>query len=246
MDVENTNDFESTFQKCLIGGYPGSGKTQLLGTLPPSTLIISAESGLMSIRGSGHDVIDLSRVKMPDGKFKILTNPADRLTRLSDTFKWLLAGCPDSKGKATWKYKTVCLDSLTEISRVILLKVQRDFPDRKDSFPMWGEYGKMMMSVVLNFRDLPYNVFMTVVTKPEKDDTGKRYIGYDIKGSIADTLGQFFDLVFYVHADDEGKRTVHTQSTTTIQLKDRSKRLAAQEPPDLNAIMLKIMEEKIK
>ena len=111
---------------------------------------------------------------------------------------------------------------------------------------MWGEYGKIMQSIVVNFRDLPLNVFMTAVTKPDKDDTGKRYIAYDMKGSIADSLGQFFDLVFYMHVDNEGARHIATRSTDTIQLKDRSRCLDAMEPPNLSAIMLKIMEEKIK
>jgi hypothetical protein len=158
----------------------------------------------------------------------------------------LHAGCPDEKGKATWRYKTICLDSLTEISEINVQKYQKIFPDRKDSFPMWGEYGKSMRDLVKHFRDLPYNVFMTALSEPDKDETGKRFMGIDIAGSISKKIGQYFDLVLYVHVNAEGKRSIITRSTDTIQCKDRSGVLDPVEPPDLSVIMSKIMEEKIK
>lgn len=237
MNIKNTNQLTGGYVKALVYGLSGSGKTTSFGTLPPGTLVISAEGGLMPLMGKGVDFIDISEAD--DGT--PLTDPAARIARLSEIFKWLHAGCPDAKGKATGAYRNICLDSLTEISQLLVQKLNRDFPDRKDSFPMWGEYTKIMLSIVKNFRDLKYNVFMSVLAEADKDETGKRFMGMDVAGSMSRKLGQYFDLVLYVHVDAEGQRAFLTRSTDTIQCKDRSGKLEPKEPADLGALVVKIM-----
>lgn len=237
MNIQNTDELKHGYINALVYGFSGSGKTTTLGTLPKGTLVISAEGGLMPLMGKGVSFIDISK----DNAGNVLTEPSARIARLSEIFKWLYAKCPDDKGKPTNAYTSIALDSLTEISQLLVQKLNKDFPDRKDSFPMWGEYTKIMLSIVKNFRDLPYNVFMTVLAEPDKDETGKRFIGMDIAGSMSRKLGQYFDLVMYVHVDAEGARSLITRSTDTIQCKDRSGKLEAKEPPDLGALVVKIM-----
>jgi energy-coupling factor transporter ATP-binding protein EcfA2 len=243
MKILNTNDQVNHKIKCLIGGPSGAGKTTLAGTLNEKTLIISAESGLMSVASKTIDYIDLSR----DDAGNVLTEPAARIARLSEVFKYLHAGCPGVDGKATWRYKNVFLDSLTEISELLVQKLQKEFPDRKDSFPMWGEYGKIMRSIVKNFRDLPYNVYMSAITEMDKDENNKRFMAFSIAGSISGKLPQYFDEVFFLHVDAEGKRSLVTRATDTLtSCKDRSGRLVPMEPADLGEVARKITvnEEK--
>ena len=244
MKVFNTKDIEHQKLKVLIGGISGAGKTTLAKTLDDRSLIISAESGLLSVADKEIDFVDISK----DDLGATLTEPKDRIARLGEVFKYLHAGCPGSDGKATWKYKSIFVDSLTEISELLIQKLQKDFPDRKDSFPMWGEYAKIMRSIVKNFRDLPYHVYMTVLTKPEKDENNKRYMGFNISGSISDQLPQYFDEVFYLRVDAEGKRELITRATDTLICKDRSNKLSNAEAADLGAIARKILilEEKKK
>jgi len=237
MKILNTKNQEHQKIKALIGGPSGAGKTTLAGTLNERTLIISAESGLMSVSDKEIDFIDLSR----DDKGTVLTEPEARIARLSEVFKYLHAGCPGEDGRATWRYKNVFLDSLTEISELLVSKLNKDFPDRKDSFPMWGEYGKIMRSIVKNFRDLPYNVFMSVITEIDKDENNKRYVSFKVSGSISNQLPQYFDEVFQVYVDPEGKRTLITRaSDVMIHCKDRSKKLLPQEVADLGEVVRKI------
>lgn len=233
MKILNTKDQENQKLKVLIGGISGAGKTSLAKTLDDKALVISAESGLLSISDKAIDYVDIS--KGEDGK--TLTEPRDRIARLGEVFKFLHAGT---------KYRSIFVDSLTEISEVLIQKLQKEFPDRKDSFPMWGEYAKTMRSIVKNFRDLPYDVYMTVLTKPEKDENNKRYMAFNVSGSIADQLPQYFDEVFYLQVDSEGKRHLVTRATDTLICKDRSNKLSAMEVPDLGAIARKILilEEK--
>lgn len=237
MKILNTSNQEHQKIKALIGGPSGAGKTTLAGTLNGKTLIVSAESGLMSVADKEIDFIDLSR----NDKDEVITEPAQRIARLSEVFKYLHAGCPSEDGKATWKYKNVFLDSLTEISELLVAKLNKDFPDRKDSFPMWGEYGKIMRSIVKNFRDLPYNVWMSVITEVDKDENNKRYVSFKVAGSIADQLPQYFDEVFQVHVDAEGKRSLITRaSDVLIHCKDRSRKLLPIEVADLGEVVRKI------
>jgi len=222
--------------KALIYGESGAGKTTLLGTLSGKTLIISSERGTKSLEGKDIDVIDISlhdTEKDSEGNPLTLTKPEDRINKLRRVFKWL------HEGKSG--YTNVCLDSLTEIADLYIEDLNSKYPDRKDSFPMWGEYAKKMKSTVRNFRDLPFNIFITALSKADKNEVGRRYMAFDISGSISEKLPQYFDEVFYLHVDAESERVVMTQKTDTTLCKDRSGKLENKEPADLGHIMSKIM-----
>lgn len=232
--------------KALIYGESGSGKTSSLGTLIGRTLVISSEKGTKVLEGKDIDCIDisLSDTKLDEyGQPATLRTAAERISKFKAVFNWLIAGPKDAAGKPI-QYVNVCLDSLTEIGDLYVEDLNQKFPDRKDSFPMWGEYSKMMKSTVRNFRDLPFNVFITVLAKVDKNEVGKRYMAFDIPGSISDKLPQFFDEVLYIHVDAEGKRSIITQKTDTLLCKDRSGKLDPKEQCDLGVVMQKIMLRK--
>ena len=154
-----------------------------------------------------------------------------------DVFSWLHQG---------QDYKNVFVDGITEISELFVEELNKQFPNRADAFPMWGEYAKKMRSVIKNFRDLPYNVFITVVSEVDKDENNKRFMGFQVAGSISKKLPQYFDEVFFVHVNAEGKRTLVTQATDTIIAKDRSNKLNAVEEPNLAEILAKINKKESK
>jgi phage nucleotide-binding protein len=228
MKILNTKDLENHYVKTLVYGESGAGKTTLAGTLDTKTIVISAESGLLSVAGKDIDYIDLQT----DDKGQAITDPQLRLARLAEIFKWLQAGT---------NYKNVFLDSLTEISEIMVSSLNKEFPDRKDSLVLYGENAKRMRGVIKSFRDLQYNVYMTCVAKPEKDESGRRFHGFQITGKIGATLPQYFDQVYYLRSDAEGKRMIMTRKTDVIVGKDRSNKLGAEEPADLGAIYKKIM-----
>lgn len=227
MKVLNTKDSPTQKVKALIAGFSGSGKTSLAKTLTGKTILISAEAGLLCLKGSDIDYIDIST----NDKGEVLKTSAQRLNRLIETFEWLHAGQP---------YENVFVDGLTEIGEVLIEELNKQFPDRKDSFPMWGEYNKKIRAIIKNFRDLPYNVFLTVVTEIDKDENNKRFAGFQISGSISEKLPQYFDEVFYIHVDADKNRSIVTQLSDAIKAKDRSGRLNAVEPCDLGKIVAKI------
>lgn len=232
--IQNTNDAVNPKVKCIIYGEAGTGKTTLAGTLPGKTLILSAEAGLLSLRGKSIDYVNINT--SDDGS--AIVEPSARINRLGAVFQML---------RSETVYDNIFLDSITEIAEIMVASVQKEFPDRKDSFPMWGEYGKRMRSIVKSFRDLAdYNVFMTCLSETDKDENARRFTACDVPGKIGKQLPQFFDEVFYSYVTPEGDYMLYTKKTETNQCKDRSGKLDAIMPADLGAVMLRIFEKKEK
>lgn len=228
--IQNTNDAVNPCVKALIYGESGTGKTSLAGTLPGKTLVISAEAGLLSLRGKNIDYVNLNT----DDEGKTLLTPQEKIDRLVAVYKYLVA---------TKVYDNVFLDSITEIAEMQVAVVQAEFPDRKDSFPMWGEYGKRMRAIVKRFRDLEgYNVYMTCLAELDKDENMRRFWSCDVPGKIGKQLPQFFDEVLMTFVQD-GEYKLQTKKLETNMCKDRSGKLDAVEPADLGVLMLKIFDK---
>jgi phage nucleotide-binding protein len=228
LKIENTKNVQGQRVKAIIYGESGSGKTTLASTLDGKTLVISAEGGLLSVAGADLDFIDLA----VDNEGKTITDPSLRIQRLQEIFKFLHAGT---------SYKNIFLDSLTEISELMVAALNKEFPDRKDSLVLYGENSKRMRSIVKSFRDLQYNVFMTCISKIDKDDNNRRYYAFSVTGKIGDALPQYFDEVFLMQIDKDGNRGLITKKSDTNLCKDRSKALEPLEVPDLGAVVRKII-----
>jgi hypothetical protein len=238
MRINNTSTIESTYIKALIFGPSGAGKTSIAKTIanPKDILVISAESGLLSLAGSGIDYIDItvddSKKDMPPTPLQ----PSERITKLKEVYDYLAKGT---------NYKWVMLDSLTELSQIIVTALQKEFPDRKDSLVLWSENAKRMRAIIKNFRDLPkYNVVMTSLIDIDKDENNKRFTVPDVAGSLKREVQAFFDEVFYLHVDENGARQFITMATPTMNCKDRSGKLDKIEPASLDHVFKKIKGEK--
>jgi phage nucleotide-binding protein len=234
--IQSTERYGVGNLKFLIYGNPGAGKTSLALTIEEPTLVISAEGGLLPLRGKKIDYIDISS---EDG---IVLGRDARIKKLSEAFLF----CQTDEARE--KYKWLFLDSLTEIGQNVVEKLQKEFPERKDALVLWGEYSKEMRSLVKAFRDLPgYNVVFTALTKIEKDENGRRFNAIDLNGKIAEQLPAYFDEVFFYHTyeDDSGetKRVLVTKANDKAVAKDRSGKLDKFEQPNLATIASKIKGE---
>jgi len=229
--IQNTSTVAIGPLKMIVFGESGSGKTTLAKTIKEPTLIISAESGLLSLQGTNIDVIDLASddagVAIPKEK---------RITRLGDAYKFLLTD------EAKKKYKTVFIDSLTEINQNMLEKLQAEYTDAKDTLKMYGELSKAMRSMVKMFRDLPgYSVIFTALSEIEKDEENKRYVNVRLIGKFSSEVSGYFDEVLYLHVEREtGERVLITEKSDRLMSKDRSGKLEKREPADLGIVMAKI------
>lgn len=218
MEISNTKDIAAKYIKVLVHGPAGSGKTRLCSTTGGKAIILSAESGLLSLAGFDIDVIEIK--SMPD---------------LYEAFTFL---------KADTTYDWVCLDSISEIAEV-LLSTERG--KTKDARQAYGELSDQMMQLLRGFRDLPKNVYFSAKQSKMKDEvTGGLLYAPSAPGSkVPEAMPYLFDMVFALHAwkDEEGGMQYGLQTSRDAQYeaKDRSGKLDMMEPANLGAIHDKII-----
>ena len=204
----------------MIYGQSGIGKTSILGTLPLNeTLIISAESGLLCLQDKSIDVLEAKSYEAVRGAFSYLVT-----------------------GKDEGKYKFVCIDSLTEISDLLVknLKAKDEYKNPSNALKLWGEFSETMIGLIKAFRDLDRHIVFTALAD-DVNDGGIITKKPMIAGNKAQQLmPSFFDEVFYLTIDQENERVIHSQPTHSFIAKDRSGKLSSTEPANLTLIINKI------
>lgn len=201
----------------MIFGDPGVGKTVFAGSasqvaeLGP-VLYIDAEGGVLSLR-ERYPNVDVVRVKSFVDVAKVL----------------------EQLRKGDHGYKTVVVDSLTEIQKfgmyyIMGAAITKD-PDRDPDLPGIGEWGKnteQMRKLVRAFRDLPINCIFTALAAVDIDKKAQRTIRPAMSGKLSSEVVGFLDIVLYYYMkEDEGqiKRLLLSMKTDEVIAKDRTDRL---------------------
>lgn len=207
--------------KVLVYAESGIGKTTLCATAP-APLIISAESGLLSLR-----------------KFSIPVITIKTLQDLNDAYNWVAAGKQGAD-----QFQTICVDSITEIGEVVLAAAKKSVKDPRQAY---GELIEKMLEAIKNFRDLPgKNVYMAAKMERAKDElSGMMLYGPSMPGAkLGPALPYYFDEVFNLRVmqttDGQKYRALVTQPDMQYVAKDRSGALDPIEPPNLATIFSKI------
>lgn len=206
---------------CVYGGA-GAGKTTLCGTTDAPTVIISAEAGLLSLKGHDIPVIEVSSIADVHEAYQFVLESAE-----AKDFQW------------------VCLDSISEIAEQVLNFEKKNSKDPRQAY---GALAEQMQDLIRAFRDLPgRNVFMSSKMEKAKDEaTGSFLYGPSMPGAkLAQALPYFFDecFVLRVEKDAEGNPTrwLQTGADFNHQAKDRSGVLDMFEPAHLGNIAAKIL-----
>lgn len=218
------------FINLLIYGNPGSGKTVFAGSsdavpeLRP-VLFIDVEGGTMSLRD-----------RYPDAEVVRVQSWNDMQLIYNELYAM------------EHDYKTVVLDSLTEMQKFSMYNIMREViennPDRDPEVPgirEWGKNIEQIRRLVRAFRDLPMNTIVTALAVTDKDsDSGKIVTRPSLSGKLAMEVGGFVDIVGYIYTkiiDGDVQRLMLTQGTDRVIAKDRSDTLpSVVEHPDMSVL----------
>ena len=120
-------------------------------------------------------------------------------------------------------------------------QVKKDSGEKINSFEKWTNYKERMESLIKDIRDLKgYNILALALVDEIRNEDGSKDKTVSIEGKVAQQIPAWFDLVFYLHRDNEGKRVFVTDSYKSFVCKDRSGRLETFEPADIDHISKKI------
>lgn len=227
MQVKGFEDVTSDGIKALIYSEPGNGKTTLAATLDlKRTLIISFESGLLSI---------LDESGFEDLQYVEPSNLSD-LKDIYDNLK-------NNKDLAA-KYDTIFIDSLSEISDMMLEALKQDptvYTGMKDNMKLYMINQEKVVGIAKSFRDLKgYNVIMTALAATKTTNMVEKLLPSMAGQKLADKLPPLYDFVWYLEVTSDGVRRLITQPTSSITAKSRSRKLESAEEPNLGNILLKI------
>ena len=237
MKVENTSNQSCDKVKMIVYGRAGSGKTTLVKTLPGRSLVVSAESGLLPLRKSKIDYIDIT--KDDDGR---ILPEISRRGRLLEAYAWII-------GEGGKGYDWIVLDSFSEICEIVVaeMRYKYDIVNKKErSYPMYQEVFHILRMIAKSFRDLPFNVMITCLSEKDHLGEGKFFHSIFANGRIKKALAGMFDLVLYLHAPMSEERQLVCRENQFTESKDRTGKLEMVMPSDISLAINKIYEGEEK
>lgn len=219
INLKTTGDIYNNGVKIVVYGASGAGKTSLIPTLP-NPVVLSAESGLLSIRDANIPFIEIASME-----------------QLQEAYMW----CRDSEEAK--QFETVALDSISEVAEVVL---NHELKKNKDGRAAYGELNTTMTELIRAFRDLPKkHVYFSAKLEKSQDETGRLLYNPSMPGkSLTQSLPYLMDeiLALRVERDSEGvnQRAIMCDTDGLWLAKDRSGKLEPWEAPDLGEIIRKI------
>ena len=220
LEFSNTNALGENIN-VLVYGRLSVGKTALIASCP-KPIIISSERGEITLKKY--------KVNIPILRVKTLQD-------LNEAYDYV-----ESKAK---KYRTVCIDSVTDIAESILPTILKE--NNNDGRRAYPQLTSGMSEVIRKFRDTELNTFMIANAVLFENEAGITSVKASMPGAaLTRFLGHAFDVVLYMGINDEDEdenkhyRYLQTFLSSTVDAKDRTGNLNRFERPNMKTIFKKL------
>lgn len=146
--------------------------------------ILSGEAGLLSLSTDDIDYLPFSSWDGPHDPSR-------------DTYSFRgLCNLVNSKEFNEQGYAWIAVDSLTEASDLLMKELEVKYKDVKNTYAMWGEFARSIISSLKWLRDRPMHVLVTALAKDEEDEEGRpTYWPYIHGRAAAKVVPAIFDNV---------------------------------------------------
>lgn len=206
--------------KVVVYGKAGYGKTRLCATAP-RPFVISAESGVLSLRDYGLPYVAVYSI-----------------AQLREVQRWCF-GSVEAR-----QYATFCIDSASEIAEQTLM---HEKSQTKNTLRAYGEMADEIMILLKQFRDWQGpNVYFTAKQETSKDNNQIMYSRPSFPGQqLPNAVPYFPDEIFQmlVGKDNTGQPMNYLRCWPDqfSEAKDRSGKLREFEPANLSYIFDRMM-----
>jgi hypothetical protein len=202
------------YLKLLVYGNYGTGKTYLAGSASEvasmgDILLINAESGDLTLDAfDGIDEITVKQFRTLARVYEFVvehckirdTGTDEQLQALQNTFL-------EGEGGRLRRYRTIIVDSLSEIEKLALNQVlgitDATKLDEDPNAAEWKEYKQnhtLIIRMVRAFRNLPMHIIFTCAESFVQDETKKMKYQPALTGKLAKEVQGFMDMVGYLVA----------------------------------------------
>ena len=217
MNIKNTSNIETQGINALVYGQSGCGKTYQIQSLE-DCLILSAEDGLLSLKGTNIEYIDISS-----------------LQDLREAYSFI------QKSKDATRYQTIAIDSISEVAERILQDEKKRLKDARAAYLVMQD---SVIDVIRSFRSIKKNIYVTAKIEKIQDDVGRVMFAPSSPGTkLSNLLPYHFDEVFALKSEVIEKTTERffiCGNDQNYVAKDRSGILNHIENLSINEIFKKI------